>query len=609
MPTRKQKYIIFDVETYSDEGKDAALDINKAIIFSYCVGFPDGKVIVKRVDGEPAVAQKNREYLQELLNDTSIIKVAHHYHYELGVLTNKYNKYIVPENTTWDDTMLMSQMLRNLAPSHRLDALCWELAGYDKTIDADIKQLARQYGNYKNIPERKMHAYQIADGERTYLLYNFFKPMLVKNAAQYDDYLQEVLYVKNTIPMERAGMLLDVKATENLIKELDKKIATLEGKFAVEFGHYVNVNSAKKLIPFLYKELGYPVLKLSKTGNPSMDKEALAALIEMYPMDKVFDYILEIRSYSTAKSYAKSYLDLRSKRNIIHCHVNTNKARTGRQSVSRPNMQNVSKDGSARVKYPVSLRSCFRARPGKLLYLVDYAGIEMRLIIDRAGEQRWIDLLLNGGDPHNEAAEFFYGDLFLKEQDKARKKKLRGAAKNASFAIPYGAGAGKIVNMLSNELSEQQAHTAYDRYCKAVPKIANFTKTNMEQIKTLGYVETPFGRKLYVDGRKAYAGSNYLIQGTAAGILKRGINNIVHWLQTDGKEYAPYISLLITIHDELILEVDRKILKHEKIYLQNMTRCLTDIEGIKVPLDVEWKRTPLYWNEAEEIKKCNGMTH
>jgi DNA polymerase-1 len=174
------------------------------------------------------------------------------------------------------------------------------------------------------------------------------------------------------------------------------------------------------------------------------------------------------------------------------------------------------------------------------------------------------------------------------------KKIFRSAAKNAQFALAYGARLPKIAETLM--MSIEMASPGYYAYCKRFPKIAGFTNNMKSQIQTKGFVVTSFGRKLYVRKDKPYSASNYIIQGTAAGILKRAQIRVSEYLKDMD------IHVLLPIHDELIIEYPRSLLPQASIILPEIERLMTDMSEIQVPLAVEWKMTTYTWDRAKEFK-------
>lgn len=573
-------------------------------MFSFSIGKYLGgdnyETHVYRLDGKDGGnREKHLRILQDFFDDTSIHKTAHNYKFDLSF--TKQLGIRIPRETVWHDTMLMSQLLRNLAPSHGLKELCWELAGFDMSGDKKIKELAKVHGGFHRVPVPLMTKYQHDDAKRGMMLYEVFSPHMKARAKLWEDYRNEIALAYETQRLEEHGLMLDRRNCTKLITWLENELEQIEHAQLNTFGEIINLNSGDQVSRMLFKKLGLPPLKLTKSGEKfATDKDVLLTLREKNPHPAI-DLILKQRSYSKGLEMVRSYIDFAGENDVIHPTINTNQARTGRESGERPNLQNVSKEEALKNPFAVPARKAFKCFPNHLLYLVDYSGIEMRLIIDRAGEEELIEVLKRKGDPHAIAAECFYGNavpasLQWAQADKATRKILRSAAKNGSFGKAYGAGLAKVAATLG--LTIPQCTPGFNLYCNRFPKVAHFTSITSKKIKEFGFIETPFGRRLNVEYDKAYAGANYDIQGTAGGILKRAQVRVAQWLDNN----YPEVRLVLPIHDELIFSYPRKLLSHKQEILGNISRIMTTMPEIRVPLDVEWKVTATDWNSAQEFK-------
>lgn len=581
------KYVSFDLETTGFNPYAGST------IFSYCVGHKDGHVEVFRIDTKSKqINKENIRRLQGLFNDITIEKICHHFKFELSFL--KTAGIYIPSGTIWHDTMIMSQLLNNLTPSHALDRLAYDLCKYPRDLDVAVKQANKAYGNYQRIPVKLMTDYQVADGERTMILFETFFPHIEKDQKLYQDYLNEIELVKVTQRLEEYGIMFAREEADQLLRWLDLELEKIQDDGYRLLGEYVNLNSSDTIIRLLYRKYRYPIFEFTKNKKPSTEKDIILKLRDRFE-NPLFDMILKQRSYIKGYAMIKSYKDFANEEDIIHPSIKTNHARTGRQSSENPNMQNVSKEAALKNLFPVPARKCFCCRPGFVLFFVDYAGIEMRLIIDASGEPEMIDLLHDDGDPHTLAAEMFYGKRFKQASDK-EKKVLRSAAKNAHFALSYGASLSKVAVTLGMPVNEAKA--GYKNYRSRFPKIAGFTPTIAEVINRDGYIMTPFGRRLYIPADKAYSGSNYLIQGTAAGILKRAQVAVDRYCS---KILNDDVRIVIPIHDEIVLEYKKVLWKRKKGILRKISRLMTDMPLIRVPLEVEWKMSNTTWDKAKEI--------
>ena len=215
---------------------------------------------------------------------------------------------------------------------------------------------------------------------------------------------------------------------------------------------------------------------------------------------------------------------------------------------------------------------------------------------------RSLDMLLVDvdADVHHPTVECFLGVNEARElmlTNAAEYKVQRGAFKNVGFGIAYGASDGKVAFTLAKPFDEVKDGCM--RYRRRFQRINDFTPNIIAQVRSKGYVETAFGRKLYVPPSKAYSGSNYLIQGTAAEILKRGEVAVDKFLR---KETNDRMRMVATIHDELIFSMSRELLPERDSLLAEVSRLMVTMPEIKVPLRVEWKMTTTDWNSVQSIK-------
>jgi len=569
-----------------------------SIVFAYSIGYQDGTIEVYRVDLDDYkknIANWNR--LKEFFKNVLIGKTAHNLKFELGFL-HKHN-IEVPKNTIWHDTMIMSQMLRNNAPSHALDRLCWELSRgtYKMDTDLEVKLQAKAYGNYQKVPEYLMKKYQALDAERGIILCDLFLPEIEEKEKLLIDYINEIELIKATRQMESSGITLDREETDRLIVWLTNELKKVDKETYVLLGEDVNLMSPEDVSEILFERYECPIITIStKSRKPKVDKEVILSLRSLFPENPIFNLILRTRSYVKGLAMVKSYKKFAGESGIIHPNIKTNHAITGRQASSNPNLQNVSKEAVLKNPYPVPARKCFRPPLDEVLYLVDYSGIEIRLIIDATGEPYMMKLIKEGGDPHVVAAECFYGKVFTNEKDPKQKKVLRSAAKNGQFAIAYGAGLSKLATTLG--LSIMEARPGYESYKRRFKLIANATNLTASIIREQGYIETPYGRNLKVNPSKAYAGFNNLIQHIAAIILKRAQVRLYRYFS---EVWDNKLQMVLPIHDEIIFSCTNKYVKHENIFVPQVSRIMTTIEEINAPLAVEWKKTTSTWDKAKEF--------
>lgn len=570
-------------------------------MFSYCIGRLDGdeiKVDIYRLDASETERKRGIEVLQRFFNDTTIEKVGHNIKFDL-----KFARHLgikIPRETVIHDTMIMSQLQNNLAPSHGLKEIMWRLRGTPRDTEKAVRQMAAARGGYHRVPDHIMRKYQFEDGENALLLALLWLPKLKKEPKVWADYRNEMDLIWHTIRMEEFGLMLDIREARKTLDWLEEELHQINQRCLALFGSIPNLNSAAEVNYHLYKKLKLPVLEYTAGGAPSADKDVILKLREEH-YHPFLDDIIKQRSYTKGVAMLSNYMEHADSSYIIHPNIKTNEARTGRQASDNPPLQNVAKQPGLKTPFAVPLRRVFRCHPGHVMPLCDYAAIELRLIIDRAGEQSWIDLLKNHGDPHNEAGAVWFGDWVRPElrwsarADKAARKPLRDAGKNATFGKGYGAGLPKIAATLG--LSLDEAKPGFDTFCRTWPKVAYFTNISAKKVLEQGYVETPFGRKLRVEKGMAHAGANYDIQGTAAGILKRAQVRVGEYLD----KHWPEVRMVLPVHDELIFSYPRNLLPYKNEVLKEISTLMTQMAEIKVPLEVEWKQTTTTWADARGI--------
>lgn len=580
-----------------------------ARVFAYCIGHHDGHVDRYRLDTSNKTANRdNRKRLVDFWQDTSLVKVAHNIKYEIEMTMAEGIR--IPKTTVMHDTMIQSQVLRNLAPSHKLSVLAWELRDPEryhfgnrtfnsKELDQFVHAEGKRLGGFDKIDDRLMEVYQVADGQRPMLLHRLWLPILYAREQVYSDYQNEIALIRATADMESYGIAIDPDACRDLVRWLEDSLDNVQQQTYKLLGRFVNLGSPSQLIRLLYGELGFPIYEFTKSKQPSVDKEVVTQLRNDFPtheMVGVLDLVLQHRSYTKGLANIQSYLEFADANNIIHPNIGTNRAKTGREGCSNPNLQNVEKDReSEKNPYPVPARQCFVSRVDHLMYFPDYSGIELRLIIEAAQCVKMMQLLKSGRHPHVVFCEMFYGDLWVS-------KKVTPAVydhgKNGHFCLCYGGSKSKLAATLG--LTPEYIVPGLSQYTAEFPEIRYLVRDGISKVSKIGYVETPFGRVLWLEPDKIYGWLNYFIQGTAAGILKRAQVKIHEYLSTVWAGSG--IALVLPIHDELVISYPRAMLRYRDEILGHISWLMTDMPEIKVALEVEWKGTTWSWDKAKEFQ-------
>ena len=610
---RYPKAEIIDLETTGLKVRDGARS------FAHCFGYMDGNVDIYRYDEDP----NSIPVLQQHFDDTRTRKVAHNLKFEWKFLTHPSSGIIVPDNTIWDDTMIMHQMLRNLSPQHSVDYISdiyfkYKIVYKGKTynakdIDNKVYAQAMSRGeNWANVDRDLMEIYQFSDGQREALIFMLLYPKISESPVIYADYRNEIDLIITTARIEDYGIPVDRGNTRKLMYKLQDEFKQLSEDVKKEYGEYYNLNSDKQLGHLLFRVLQYPVISETKKGNPQTNKDVLFALKESYPNDAIFDHILHWRSLVNGISLTEKYLKLTEKHPNIHTTINSNKAKTGRQSSEDPPLQNVSKKASLKNPFAVPLRSCFMCRPNRRLWFFDFKGIEMRLIIERSKCRAMYDVLMSGQDLHDLARDIFYDineaqEILMYNNDRDLIRKLlneeelgiyRGAAKNAHFALPYNAAAPKIANTLKwpLELVIENLKVYEERF----PEIYYFAPNSAEKAKENGgCVVLPFGRVLKIPLDKIHSTANYDIQGTASGVMKRAEVRVDKFLR---EELNDEIRIVMVIHDELIFDAPDYPARDKRLIVNKIDKLMTTHPEIEIPLEVEHKESYKTWNDAEVMQ-------
>jgi DNA polymerase-1 len=568
-------------------------------IFGYSTGTLEGVLDARRFDKGEGDRVRNEAYLDRMIEERTPF-IFHNAKHDIHFI-EKHRGVELPLDYPFHDTMILSQLLRNLAPNHQLKHLAWELGGYPRDDEQLVKRYAAGTGDYSIVPDHIMDLYMRRDADRTSLLFNLFAWSL--NTFDPDPgiekvYAEELKLIRTTIRMERRGIRICPVRTKQLIAWLQEQVFDIMEALYDLTGESFNPDSPKQLQRILFKRRGLPILEYTETGQPSTKKDVLVALFQQVN-DPVLNLIMKYRSYAGGIAALSSYLELADGEDLLHPNIGTNFAKTGRESCREPNLQNVSKEDVLKNPYPVPARKCFRPKPGYVNIFLDYSGQELRGIAHYV-RGSLLNAFLNGLDPHEIAAGIWYpgfdpGWKFTADR-KSQYKQERGAAKNCNYAIPYGGGRDKLASVL--QLSLRDTLERWEHYKEKFPEVVDFPRKITGEVRSKGYVRTAFGRKTYVPHDKPYMGVNYLIQGTGADALKVAQNRVDDYLRrTTGDE----VGLILPIHDEIVLEVPRNRLRDLGDILPDIGELMKNFSELRLPLDVECKMATTSWADAKEI--------
>lgn len=389
--------------------------------------------------------------------------------------------------------------------------------------------------------------------------------------------------------MEKKGILLDIACLEQVGKELDQKITSLQDEIAKETGD-ININSSVQLGHFLAEKMGVPLGK-TRTGKFATNEGELSKFADQFA---IIHTILTFRELSKLRStYVNSLIDKADDNGRIHTTYNQVFVNTGRLASSNPNLQNIPTTSVMGQK----IKSCFIASPDHVLVSFDYSQQELRILAHLAQEEALIEAFKKGEDVHSLTASKLF-NVSLKNVTKQQ----RTVGKTINFGIIYGmSGYGMSRNL---RIPVEDAERFIRQFYASYPSIRTYYDTYLKNARINGYAETMLGRRRFVfDSQKKFIDNgmrrvlmNYPIQGSAADLMKKGMVDVQKQVLSKHSE----VSLLLTIHDDLVFEIpDRDVAKRDEI-INEIRHVLTSVYPLSVPLEVEVK-IGKRWGEMEKL--------
>lgn len=511
----------------------------------------------------------------EILQDSAKAKVGHNLKYDRSVLA----RHDVDLAGIQHDTMLESYVLNSTASRHDLDTLCGMHLDHKNIKFEEVAGKGAKQITFNQVALEEAVDYAAEDADMALQLHQFFFPQLKNLAGQYKLYQEiEIPMVPVLSRIERNGVLIDANLLAKQGKELTKKIAALEEQAYAEVGHSFNLDSPKQLQQILFEQLELPVIRKTPKGQPSTAEDVLQELAQEYDFPKL---ILEYRSLSKLKS---TYVDKLPKQicaatGRVHTSYHQAVASTGRLSSTDPNLQNI----PIRTDEGRRIRQAFIAPKKHVLLAADYSQIELRIMAHLSQDTRLAEAFRAGEDIHRATAAEVFGvglDVVSKEQ--------RRAAKAINFGLIYGMSAFGLAKQLS--ISRHAAQEYVDLYFERYPGVKEYMDRTRQLAHEQGYVETLFGRRLYLPEiesrnaqRRQYAertAINAPMQGTAADIIKMAMITVDQWIQ----ESAESVKMIMQVHDELVFEVAETRAEAIKPVV---IECMTAAAELSVPLVVD----------------------
>ncbi len=582
---QQAELIAFDTETTSiDYMRAEVVGLSFAVQAGEAVYIP----VAHDYPGAPPQLPRDwvLEQLRPLLEDDDKAKIGHHLKYDRNVLGN----HGITLRGIRHDTMMESYVLNSTSSRHDLDTLCEKHLGHENIHFEDVagKKGAKQL-TFNQVDLALAIPYAAEDADMVLRLHEHFWPQLSAIPSLQKLYEEiEIPLIPVLSSIERNGVFIDAGLLKRQSGELAKRLQEIEQQAHDAAGRPFNLGSPKQLQQILFEELGLPVIRKTPKGQPSTAEDVLQELALSYELPQL---ILEHRSLAKLKSTYTDKLPelINPETGRVHTSYHQAVTSTGRLSSSDPNLQNI----PVRTEEGRRIRQAFAAPEGKRIVAVDYSQIELRIMAHLSGDEGLLKAFAEGKDIHSAtAAEVFGGDPDDISPDKRR------AAKAINFGLIYGMSSFGLAKQLG--IGRNEAQEYIDLYFARYPGVKDYMESTRELAHEQGYVETVFGRRLYLpdinsrnNQRRQYAertAINAPMQGTAADIIKMAMIRVDRWLQ-ENKSSA---IMIMQVHDELVFEVDEASASDEA---KKIAAIMESAAKLKVPLiaDVGIGRN---WDEA-----------
>ncbi|RDE74503.1 DNA polymerase I [Haemophilus parainfluenzae] len=525
--------------------------------------------------GAPKTLEKTTALalLKPILENPAIQKVGQNFKYDLTIFARNG----IDVQGVAFDTMLESYVL-NSTGRHNMDDLAKRYLGHQTISFEEIAGKGKNQLTFNQIPLEQAAEYAAEDADVTMKLQQVLWEKLSKEPTL------EKLFKEMELPllgvlsrMERRGVLIDSDALFLQSNEIANRLSELEEQAYVLAGQPFNLASTKQLQEILFDKLGLPVIQKTPKGAPSTNEEVLEELAFSHELPKV---LVEHRGLSKLKSTYTDKLPqmVNPQTGRVHTSYHQAVTATGRLSSSDPNLQNI----PIRNEEGRRIRQAFIAREGFTVVASDYSQIELRIMAHLSQDQGLINAFTQGKDIHRSTAAEIFGVALDEVTSEQRRN-----AKAINFGLIYGMSAFGLSRQLG--IGRADAQSYMDLYFKRYPGVQTFMHDIREKAKAQGYVETLFGRRLYLpdinssNGMRRKAAERVAInapmQGTAADIIKRAMIQLDQKLQND-----PDIAMIMQVHDELVFEV-----RSEKVafYSELIKTQMESAANLVVPLIVD----------------------
>ena len=580
----KSECFAFDTETTSLDYMSADL-----VGVSFAIEPGEAAYVPCAHDYDDAPKQMSRDdllaALKALLENPQHIKIGQNLKYDMSVLA----RCGVDLVGIGFDTMLESYVLDSTATRHDMDSLALKYLSHRTIHFEDIAGKGAKQLTFNQIPLDQAGPYAAEDADVTLRLHQTLWPRLREEASL------EKLFNEIEMPLvpvlsrvERNGVLVDRKMLENQSSELATSIEDIAARAYAEAGEEFNLGSPKQIQGILFEKLELPVLEKTPKGQPSTAESVLQELAHDYPLPKL---ILEYRGMSKLKSTYTDALPacINSQTGRVHTSYHQAVASTGRLSSTDPNLQNI----PVRTPEGRRIRQAFVAPAGHRILAADYSQIELRIMAHLSGDEGLKKAFESGEDIHRATAAEVFGVALKKVSDEERR-----SAKAINFGLIYGMSAFGLGRQLG--IPRREAQDYVDLYFDRYPEVKRFMDETRERARDKGFVETVFGRRLYLPeiksrnpARRQYAertAINAPMQGTAADIIKRAMIALDGWLEAGDVQAR----MIMQVHDELVFEVAEEVVADVQSKVQEVMESAAELS---VPLKVD-AGSGKNWDEA-----------
>ena len=580
---RSAGLVSVDIETTSLDPLTAQL-----VGISLCVEPNQAAYIPVGHNYNSAPAQLSRSdvltALKDWLESPHSRKVGQNLKYDKHVFAN----YGILLGGVEHDTLLQSYVLESHRP-HEMDSLAQRHLDISTITYDDVTGRGVGRISFEQVEVGRATDYAAGDADVTLQLHQALCPQIEQDAKLLHIYRNVEMPVMEVLfTMERNGVLLDIRLLEQQSRELGIKMLAIEQAVHMQAGQPFNLNSPKQLQEILFERHKLPVKKKTPGGLPSTDEDVLQELALDHPLPKL---ILEYRSLSKLKSTYTDKLPrmVNARTGRVHTNYAQAVAITGRLSSNDPNLQNI----PVRTAEGRRIREAFIAPPGSVIISADYSQVELRIMAHLSQDKGLLNAFAAGEDVHRHTASEIFGT-----ESAAVTSEQRRYAKVINFGLIYGMSAFGLASQLGIERSAAQQYM--ERYFLRYPGVKEYMDRTRESARNLGYVETVFGRRLYLPEIKASnparrqgserAAINAPMQGTAADLIKLAMIAVQGWIEKSRMKTR----LIMQVHDELVLEVPESEIELVK---KELPRLMNSVAILDVPLAVDLGVGP-NWEKA-----------